>query len=78
MVAAEKGVADSFGMTLDCQNFSLVVSVFCGRCVGTYWGLKMVGSLFSVHFPATFSTGELPICFWDDSLKVIRRYVCCA
>ena len=31
MVAAEKGVADSFGMTLDRQYISRVFRVFYGR-----------------------------------------------
>ncbi len=76
MVAAEKGVADSFGMTLDCQYFSLVITVFCGRCVGIEvwkWSATCLASI-----PCYISTGELSICFRDDSVKNIRRYVCCA
>lgn len=52
MVAAEKGVADSFGMTLDCQNFSLGVSVFCGRCVGIgvwKWWAACLAPIFLLH-----------------------------
>ncbi|KAL4784003.1 hypothetical protein BJX76DRAFT_235258 [Aspergillus varians] len=50
MVAAEKGVADSFGMTLDCQYFFPFCSglLLCGRCVGV--GLWKCRSSWSAAF----------------------------
>lgn len=53
MVAAEKGVADSSGMTLDCQYFSRSL-VLLGGCVVRLHCLEMLSTQSTVFLPDKF------------------------